>query len=282
MTPEILGIKEIVKANATAVYQDAAQPSIRVLGKPLAQCISLFATPVGRMAEIFEKNIHRYIDKLDNLKEVEIVAPDTRILVPILEKMRFIDDEKVAEYYAEILATASKKEHANKVMVTFIEILNRLSADELKILEYINSPKHTVEVPELDEVEASEHGLTKGAKLFNISGSLPVLNIRQTIEGQSGYVVLKKNFNNLDETVILNAPENIDSYLDNMISLGLIEKKHSWRFAINKIYYHLENHSVIFKLKQGHESDSRKKIDLEQGRIDMTDLGKKLLRLCAK
>jgi len=50
MSPEIEAVKEIVKANATAVYEDSAQPSVRVLGKTLAQCTSLFATPVGRMA----------------------------------------------------------------------------------------------------------------------------------------------------------------------------------------------------------------------------------------
>ncbi|MBL7045619.1 MAG: hypothetical protein ISR99_01115 [Parcubacteria group bacterium] len=110
MEPEQL-IGEIIKANTEEVYKDSAQPSVRVIGKSLAQCVSLFTTPVGRMAEIFETNIHRYIDKLDGLKEEELVAPDTRVLVPILEKMRFTDQEKVADYYAEILATASKKEH---------------------------------------------------------------------------------------------------------------------------------------------------------------------------
>lgn len=102
-------IKEITKANAEALYEDAAKPSIRVVGKSLAQCVALFSRPVGRMAEIFEKNIHRYLDKLEGIKEEDLIEPNTRILVPILEKMRFTDEEKVADYYAEILATASKK-----------------------------------------------------------------------------------------------------------------------------------------------------------------------------
>lgn len=282
MTPETLAVKEIVRANATAVYKDSLQPSIRVLGKPLAQCVSLFATPVGRMAEIFEKNIQRYIDKLDNLSEKDIVAPNTRVLVPILEKMRFIDDEKVAEYYAEILATASKKEHANKVMVTFIEILDRLTADEIKILEYVNSPLNEVEAPELDESEAANHGLSKGDKLFNISGSFPVLDIKRQTESQTGYIMLRRNFNNLIDLVSLSTPENIDSYIDNMISLGLIERKHSWRFAVKKIYFNLENHPIILQMKEEEQRNSKIKINLEQGRIDITNLGLKLLSLCSQ
>ena len=277
---EAKAVKEIIKANAAAVYQDAAQPSIRVVGKWLAQCTSLFATPVGRMAEIFEKNLHRYINKLEGSKEEELVAPNTRILVPILEKMRFIDEEKVAEYYAEILATASKKEHANKVMVTFIEILNRLTADEIKILEYINSKLNTVSIPELTEAEMLEHNLSKDTRILNLSGSLPVTDVQLETEGEVGYIVLKKNFNCLAEIIKLDAPENIDSYLDNMISLGLIEKRYDFRFAINKIYYHLENHPIILNLKE--KKQSKQKINLHHGRIDITNLGNKLMSLCSQ
>lgn len=115
MLPEIIAVKEITKANATALYQDAAQPSIRVVGKTLAQCTSLFATPVGRIAEIFEKNLHKYIDRLEGFEEKELVPPDPRILVPILERLRYTDDEMVSDYYAQILATASTVEHAKKV-----------------------------------------------------------------------------------------------------------------------------------------------------------------------
>jgi len=47
-------VKEIVKANASEAYRDAAKPAVRVLGNTLARCVSLFATPVGRIASILE------------------------------------------------------------------------------------------------------------------------------------------------------------------------------------------------------------------------------------
>jgi hypothetical protein len=275
-------IKEIAKANAEALYKDAAKPSIRVVGKSLAQCVSLFSRPVGRMAEIFEKNIHRYLDKLEGINEEDLVEPHTRILVPILEKMRFTDEEEVAEYYAQILATASKKEHSNKVMVTFIEILNRLSADEIKILEYIISPSNQVSIPELTEDEVSKYNITKDAKILNLSGSLPVIDIKRETKGKTGYSLIKKNFNCLSEKVGLDNPDNIDFYLDNLISLGLIEKKHQFRFAIEKIYSHLENHSEILKIKESvAKEEPTVDISFVQGRVDITDLGNKLLSLCS-
>lgn len=275
-------IKEIAKANAEALYKDAAKPSIRVIGKSLAQCAALFSRPVGRMAEIFEKNIHRYLDKLEGLDESMIVSPNIRVLVPILEKMRFTDEDKVADYYAEILATASKKEHSSKVLVTFIEILNRLTADEIKILEYINSTSNIVEIPELTDAEVTDHGLPKDTKLLSITGSFPISDIRRSIEGQTGYRVLKKNLSYFTEKIKFDSPENIDSYIDNMISLGLIEKKHNFKFAIDKIYHRHGNHPDFLKFKLEAESDPKIKITLEHGRIDITDLGNKLLALCSK
>jgi len=276
---EMQAIKEIVKANATAVYADSAQPAVRVIGKSLAQCVSLFATPAGRMAEIFEKNIHRYIDKLDGIKEEDLVSPDTRILVPILEKMRFTDEEKVADYYAEILATASKKEHANKVLITFIEILNRLTADEIKILEYIISPQNLISIPAITEEESVRCGLASGTIVLNIQGALPVLEIQRTTEGHEGYRVIDKNFNNISDLLSLSAPNNIDAYIDNMISLGLIEKRAMYRFSLNKAYHSLENHPKVLLIKNQLEATEKVKMQLDQGRIDITGLGRKLLSL---
>lgn len=276
---EIQAIKEIVKANATAVYSDSAQPAVRVVGKSLAQCVSLFATPVGRMAEIFEKNIHRYIDKLDGIKEEDLVSPDTRILVPILEKMRFTDEEKVAEYYAEILATASKKEHANKVLVTFIEILNRLTADEIKILEHIISPQNIITIPAITEEESTRCGLAIGTTQLNIQGALPILEIQRTTEGHEGYRVIDKNFTNIPDLISLNAPNNVDAYIDNLISLGLIERKAMFRFSISKAYHSLENHPKVLMIKARLETQEKVKMQLDQGRIDITGLGRKLIAL---
>ena len=274
-------IKEIAKANAEALYEDAAKPSIRVVGKSLAQCISLFAKPVGRMVEIFEKNIQRYLDKLDGIKEEDLIEPDTRLLVPILEKMRFTDEEKVADYYAEILATASKKEHASKVMVTFIEILNRLSADEIKMLEYINSPVNQVTLPELTEDDLVKYAIAKGTKVVNITGSLPVIDLNREIDGQEGYLTIKKNFNYIHEKIKLDTPENINFYIDNLISLGLFEKKYNFMFANEKIYHCLENHAEVIEIKNKVELTSGHKISFQKGRIDITNLGSKLLSLCS-
>lgn len=268
-------VSEIIKANATEVYRDSAQPAVRVLGKPLAQCISLFSTPVGRMAEIIEKNIHKYIDKLEGISEADLVSPNTRILVPILEKLRYIDDEKVSDYYAEILACASQKSHAQKAMLTYIEILNRITSDEIFILEYINSNENVISISEIQLEEAKKYGLPVGTTKVLLKGSLPVLDVNIQSINEAGYLTISKNFNLLDESLVLQNPENVDLYIDNLISLGLLEKKYKTTFAINKIYEHLENHPKIQVMKGQIVQGQR--LDLDRGRIDTTSLGLKLL-----
>lgn len=269
MNPEIEAIKEIVKANATAVYEDAAQPSVRVVGKTLAQCTSLFATPVGRIAEIFEKNLHKYIDKLEGLKEDELISPDTRILVPILERLRYTDDEMVSDYYAQILATASTVEHAKKVSVAFIEILNRLCADELKILEFINS-KENFMILSKDDVEKYR---------TDLFGVLPVINVHIN-QKEGGYVVVIKNLSHLPEKVRLNFPGNINMYLDNMFALGLLLKPAMIKAYDKNIYNTLKQNPIIKEVEK--ILTEGQSIDYAEARVETTELGKQLLSIASK
>ncbi|MDD3190391.1 MAG: Abi-alpha family protein [Candidatus Pacebacteria bacterium] len=271
----------ITKENISDFYKDAAQPSVRVVGKALAQCVSLFATPVGRMSEIFEKNIQKYLDKLEGLEEKEMISPDTRILVPILEKLRYTEDDVVANYYAEILAMASMKQHAKKVIITFIEILNRLSADEIRMLEHINSKDNVIKIDSATEAEIEEYNIIPRDNIFRLRNAFPVIDINRKTDVAS-YKVLKKNFNILDEKIQLNDPENIDLYIDNMSSLGLLEREYFKSYAFKKVYDHLEKHHAVEKLKKDLGEDEAAKIYFDRGKIEITYLGKKLLELCAR
>ncbi len=263
---EIEAIKDIVTANAKAVYEDAAQPAVRVVGKTLAQCTSLFATPVGRIAEIFEKNLHRYLDKLEGLNDDQIVAPNTRILVPILEKLRYTDDEMVADYYAQILATASTPENAKLVSVSFIEILNRLCADELKILEFINSSKNFITVQKED------------GTAYNVilTGFLPVLNVHINYK-EGGYIVAIKNLSYLLTKIKLDFPENFNMYLDNMFALGLLLKPAMIKANDDNIYISLKKDPLIENVQvQLSEGQS---VGYSEARVETTELGKQLLKI---
>ncbi len=271
MLEEITAVKEIVRANATAVYKDAAQPSVRVVGKTLAQCTSLFATPVGRIAEIFEKNIHKYLDKLDGLKEKDIISPETRILVPVLERLRYTDDEMVADYYAQILATASIAENAKRVSVAFIEILNRLCADELKILEFINSSNNS---PFIENEKCKKYKLES-------KGSLPVVNVYIT-QKDGGYIIVVKNLTYLLQMVRIDFPTNFNIYLDNMFALGLLLKPAFVSAHDKNIYKHIKKDSIsIIKQVESRLLEGQS-IGYEEGKIEITDLGKQLLSVASK
>ncbi|MDO8508013.1 MAG: DUF4393 domain-containing protein [bacterium] len=272
-------VKEMIKANATEAYRDAAQPAVRVVGQSIAQCVSLFVTPIGRMAAILEKNLHLYLDKLDRYKEKELISPDVRILVPILEKLRYTEDIVVAEYYAEILAKASTKENSKRVLISFIEILNRLSSDEIKILEYINSNDNIVDFEPITEEESGQLNLPAGFCKAVIKGAVPVIDIKIVQSGTTGFSIAGRNCNLLPDLINLSGPRNIDSYVDNMISLGLLERPHDRSFANKKIYSKLENDPNVIELQKGLAKSQR--IEFDRAQLAITSLGVKLLELCS-
>lgn len=271
MIDETNAVKEIAKANATEIYRDSAQPSVRVLGKTLAQATSLFATPVGRVAEIFEKNIHRYLDKLERLTEDQITSPDTRILVPILEKMRYTDDDLVADYYAQILATASTKDSAKSVSIAFIEILNRLSADEIRLLEYILSPANRLLLINNE----------RACYTVGLAGSLPVINVH--IKRKSGgYIVAIKNLSYVLNQVDLDNPSNFNLYIDNMIALGLMIKPFGTSTNDKNVYKYIKEIRADEIEKIEPTLDSEHHIDFAEARIEVTDLGRQLVQVGSK
>lgn len=265
-------IKGIIAANGEDVYKDAAQPSLRVVGKTLSQCVSLFISPIGHMAEILENNLNKYIDRLGKLKEEEIVSPNVRILVPVLEKLRYIDDEIVADYYIQILTAASSAENYKKVMISYIAILDRLCSDEIKIFEFINSfNNHFI----LTDKEKKEKGVL--SDIVDLDGDIPVIDVKIHEKVGSGYNLIFQNFSNINRTLELQEPNNINIYLDNMISLGIL-KRINKKILGENVYKLLKEDNEIKKIEATLKDGQ--KISFEEGIIVTTDLGKKLLELC--
>jgi hypothetical protein len=266
--------KEIVKANVSEIYKDSLQPSVRIIGSSLAQCASLLVSPVGRVAVIFEKNINKCLDRLDGVTEDNLVEPDARIAVPVLEKLRYVSDEKVSDYYVEILAFASQKNKKNRVMLSYIEILNRVTADELKILEYINSKENNANISGWTDEEKAKYGIGNDIQFLALQGTIPIIAVK--IKQKIGYKMLIKNFNNLSEKISLDSHESIPSYIDNLISLGLVNRMFAETLAVKPIYKQLKNHKEISNIPLEHDQE----IQTDEGKIDLTDLCKSLLALC--
>jgi hypothetical protein len=267
---------EIVKANVSEVYKDSLQPAVRIIGNSLAQCASLFVSPVGRVAVIFEKNINKCLDRLDGVAEDNLVEPDPRIAVPVLEKLRYVEDAKVSDYYAEILASASQKDKKNMVMLSYIEILNRVTADELKILEYINSEQNTADVSSAKTEDKIQYNIPENIQYLGLRGSLPVIDVK--LMQKVGYHMAVKNFNNLPDKISLDHGQNIAAYIDNLISLGLMIRPFAEHLIQKPIYNELRNNPVISVMSLMPDQ----KIEIVEGKIDLTSLCYSLLAMCQR
>jgi hypothetical protein len=107
-----------------------------------------------------------------------------------------------------------------------------------------------------------------------------MIDVKLEIEGVKGYTVLLNNFNLLPEYISLEFPENIESYLDNLVSLGLLRTPSGKIFSIKSIYNHLKEHEKVKELEK--KITDKQKITFELSRIDLTSLSLKLLSMCKK
>ena len=190
-------------------------------------------------------------------------------MVPILEKLRYTDDDMVADYYAEILATASRPEGKKLVSVSFIEILNRLCADELKILEFINSSANAL------LLEDQEGGKYKA----EFKGVLPVVNVHVVQRG-GGYIVAVKNLTYLPQMIEMDSSTNFNMYLDNMSALGLVLKPAMISAHDKNIYKYIKKHPIISKVES--QLGEGQSIDYSEARFELTELGRQLLSIASK
>ena len=151
------------------------------------------------------------------------------------------------------------------------------------ILEYINSSENVVNLTGLPNEDKEKYKLQNHAPQVPLQGSLPVIDVNLSLKkdtGFSGYKTLIKDFNIIHEKIKLQNPENINSYLDNLIALGLLYKPFGVRFAIKPIYNHLKEHQEIKKIER--ELGEEQKLNLVEGKIEMTSLCKAMLFLCSK
>lgn len=274
----------IPKKTINDLYKDGAKKSVKIVGDNLAKVAALFAEPVGKMAEITKRNLMMYIEKLEKEDIHNIVSPDLRIAAPIYEKIRYIEDEKVADYYTEILKKASLKNKKNSVSISFIEILNRLTADELKILEFIYDGKYCFKLTD-EKISKNDEKekiiFTPNDKdeycLGPMIKGIPIINVKQIYEN-GNFIKLVEKYTILDILLGIKIDE-MNLYFDNLLSLGLIAIKHDEAYTKDFLYYDIENSEYIKNIAK---KVLKNKIKKERGILSITRMGMKLIEISRK
>lgn len=256
-------ITDLIKGNPNilqTVYTDLAQPSVQAIGKSLGTvfefCTS-FLLPVKLLNEKFklnfQKRLNEYEKKLEEIPEDKRCEVHPQIGVPIIEQLSYTTNDEIADLFTTLLATASNIDMAEKAHPGFINMIGRLSPDEAHIITYL---KDKIEIPYCEF-----RGITgKGA----------------------GYITLMSHVTLIPDQVKLDFLTNINAYIDNLISLGILTDLPGTHHVDDTTYNQIKE---VYQLEEYQKQFVPSKfvaVTVNKGLLRITDLGRLFIDACTK
>lgn len=199
------------------IYDDLAQPGVQKVGKALGTVLDLTNTLVApvwmlneyvdhKKREVFKRNMENLRGKIDEIPEDKVCEAPPEIGVPIMEKLTYVTNEQIRDAYTNLLTKASSSETAMLAHPAFVGMVEKLSTDEAKVIQFLKGKNYLVFLN----------------YKFNLSGG--------------GFEVEKNFATGLEFEVPLSYKENIDVYLDNLSNLGIIKSQGS-QYKLNEELY---------------------------------------------
>lgn len=188
------------------IYSDIFQPGAKKVGLALETVIDLSNTillPIKLLNEktraTFERNIRRYEEKLDEIREDDITEVPSEIGIPLLDKLTYYRNEDLSILFINLLSTASSRITIQHAHPSFIKIIEELSVDEAIIINYISKLNRKI---------------------------IPYIYLRANIKDENpekDYIVDISKLTSLEVELELFFPKKINSYLNNLIKVGLFQ-----------------------------------------------------------
>ena len=159
--------------------------------------------------------------------------------------------------FVNLMKSCCDSRTASGVLPSFVTILQQLTSDEAKLLEFCY-------------------------KIFINSHQLPVLQILSHQKGKSdnGYLTHHSHFTNLGELANCEYPNNVPVYLANLERLGTISISYEKYYIDTEAYEHLKNTKAAQEIKQKIESSGRT-VTFKYGMVELTPFGLGLCRACS-
>jgi len=251
---------EIVKATPRIiepVYDDLARPGVKKVGKALSTVLDLSNTillPIKLINEksrlLFKRHMDYYEKKISNINEDKIINVPSEIGIPILDKLTYTSNDKIADLFINLLHKASSIDTINIAHPSFVDFISRLSLDEASIIKYL-----------------------KG------KSDLPCVSLLGYPKKNVGYNIILKNITDLNDKIKLDFPNNIIVYLDNLISMGLLTRDEN-RSNATKDFYKTVLDKVEIKKNELKKENKFKKFEITNGIYSVTDFGKLFIEAC--
>ncbi len=242
------------------VYKDLLRPSAQVIGESLKAVLEFASTPFmalqlqnDKLKLNLKKRFDEYAQKLDSIPEDKRCEVHPQIGLPIIEKLTYTTCDEIADLFTSLLASASSIDTANTAHPAFISMIERMSPDEARILEYLKDKE-----------------------------DIQYCDINVYSNQNSGYDTLFEHVTMIEEDVALIYPENTNAYLANLVSLGILcDKKGTFRMDKTQ-YNRIKGKYQVEELTASLVPESFKSIKVEESYYQVTPFGRLFIQACIK
>ncbi|WP_044244888.1 DUF4393 domain-containing protein [Porphyromonas asaccharolytica] len=248
------------KGLLSLVYKDTLRPSVQVIGKSLKAVFEFVSIPFmalqlqnDKVKLNLEKRLDEYAQKLHSIPEDKRCEVHPQIGLPIIEKLTYTTCDEIADLFTSLLASASSIDTANTAHPAFISMIERMSPDEARILEYLKDKE-----------------------------DIQYCDINVYSNQNSGYDTLFEHVTMIEEDVALIYPENTNAYLANLVSLGILcDKKGTFRMDKTQ-YNRIKGKYQVEELTASLVPESFKSIKVEESYYQVTPFGRLFIQACIK
>jgi len=257
---EIVGLVKQTPQILTTIYGDLAQPSVRKVGAALETVFEFstsFLLPIKLLNEKFrlnfEKRLSEYKQKLEKIPEQELCEVNPQIGTPLIEKLSYTTNDEIADLFTNLLAKASSIKTVNIAHPSFVQLIERLSVDEARIIKYL-----------------------KGQDI------IPCISFRaHRKETEKGFSEIVRNGTLLQFKVELLFPQNITTYLDNLVSIGILDISHGLHKKDDNIYNPIYETYGYDRLSENLiKSEKFSRVEKVKSYFRITDFGKTFIQAC--
>ncbi len=255
---EIEGLVRQTPQILTTIYGDLAQPAVKKVGTAL-ETVFEFSTsillPIKLLNEKFklnfEKRLNDYKEKLEKVPDEDICEVNPQIGTPLIEKLSYTTNDEIADLFTNLLTKASSTKTVNLAHPSFVQLVERLSVDEARIIKNI-----------------------KGKEF------IPCITFRAHMK-EKGFIEILKNGTMLQFDIELLFPKNISTYLDNLTSMGVLNISHGLHKMDDNIYAPIYEKYGYDKVSESYSKNDRfGRVEKIRSYYQITDFGRTFIRAC--
>jgi hypothetical protein len=256
---ELIGLVKETPQILLTIYGDLAQPSVKKVGTAL-ETVFEFSTslllPVKLLNEKFkinfEKRLNDYKEKIEQIPEEKLCEVNPQIGTPIIEKLSYTTNDEIANLFINLLAKASSTDTVNLAHPAFVQLIERLSVDEARIIKHL---------------------LNKDI--------IPCVSFRAHMTEDKGFHEILRNGTLLQFEIELLFPQNVKTYLDNLTSMGTLDVSHGLHKINENLYNPIYEKYNYENVNESHiKTTAYTTVSKENSYYQITDFGKAFIVAC--